>query len=124
MPSECRWHNVGAHRFSYELHNGPIPEGMFVCHSCDNPPCVNPAHLWIGTHLDNMRDCAEKDRTGSYEHYKGEAHGWHKLTNDDIREIRKLRASGVKEREVAKRFGVCRNTIGNIISGRSWSHVD
>lgn len=108
-----------AHRYSWELHFGPIPEGMKVCHRCDNPQCVNPGHLFLGSQKDNKRDCMEKHR-----HAFGERHGKAKLTEEQVRQIRELCASGVETHEqIGARFGVSKPTVGFINTRRSWRHL-
>ncbi len=101
-----------AHRFSYELYHGPIPEGLFVCHHCDSRACVNPAHLFLGTNHDNAIDAAHKGRMA-----KG------KLTIDDVRTIREMHAAGARGCDLAQRFGVSQGLISAILTGRSWKHV-
>lgn len=111
-----------AHRVAWELSNGPIPTGMWVLHRCDNPQCVNPAHLWLGTHEDNMRDMASKGR-GRQNHPVGAAAYHAKLQPDQVREIRRLRAAGELQRDVARRFGVSRSTVQDITQGRTYADV-
>ena len=83
-----------AHRLAYQLTIGPIPESLFVCHHCDNPPCCNPTHLWAATHQENMQDAGNKGQTGMQVHpesvLRGEKHPSAKLTEDSIQEIRQL----------------------------------
>lgn len=103
-----------AHRASYELHYGPIPEGMFVCHTCDNPACVNPAHLWLGTHQDNM-----DDRTAKHRHRSGDTHPRSKLTADDVENIRANRMN-LTGQEMAALYGVANTTISAVLNRQNW----
>lgn len=113
------------HRVSYEIHNGPIPEGLHVLHSCDNPGCVNPVHLHLGTHQDNMREMVLRGRSngGSKCDNSGEKHGGSKLGNDDIREIRRLRVDGISQRELSAVYGVAESTISQIVNRKRWRHI-
>ena len=108
-----------AHRISYRIHKGRIPDGLCVCHACDNPPCVNPKHLWVGTHQDNADDKYEKGRDN---HAKGEANGGGgKLTWESVREIRRLREEeNMSQQTLADKFGVSQPMIGLIVRGEKW----
>jgi hypothetical protein len=116
-----------AHRISWELHNGPIPEGLYICHICDNPCCVRPDHLFLGTAKDNGVDMASKQRAAFQQHPdsspKGEAHGMVKLTDALVREIRDLCAQGIRPPELAQRFGVDVSNIRLIVRRKTWKHI-
>jgi hypothetical protein len=120
--------NIPAHRVSWILTYGPIPRGkgyhgMCVCHSCDNPSCVNPHHLWLGSNSDNAKDKAFKGRT-KFNPRKGETHHKSKFTNKDVFKIRKLYASGKYiQEDLAQKFGVKRRAIGRVIDGTRWGHL-
>ena len=109
-----------AHRLSYIIAHGPIPDGLKVLHRCDNPACVRPDHLWLGTHQDNMDDKVRKNR-----HWvnRGESHGMAKLTAAQVVEIRQRRASGEKGRALAVAFNVSEATISTVCSGKRWGFV-
>ena len=112
-----------AHRIAWQLTNGPIPDGMCVLHRCDNPPCVNPEHLFLGTHADNMLDCSAKGRLPAAQgvpYLRGERHPNHKLTADDVRAIRASRASSP---DIAAQYGLHRGTVHDIRTRRAWRHV-
>jgi hypothetical protein len=109
-----------AHRMAWEIENGSIPEGLCVLHRCDNPSCVRPDHLFLGTHRDNAIDREMKGR-GSKQ--RGEERGSAKLTNQDIPRIRELCDNGVTQRAAARIYGVAQSTIGEIVRREKWSHV-
>lgn len=111
-----------AHRVSWELHNGPIPAGMHICHSCDNPACVNPHHLWLGTPADNMHDRDEKGRHIA-PHTRGEAHGRAKITEAQVMMMRKLWKQGVSQSEIGRRFGISSHQAHMIVRHKHWRHV-
>lgn len=100
-----------AHRASYEAHISEIPDGMVVCHSCDNPLCVNPEHLWLGTQQDNIADRQEKRR---HRVAKGAEHYLSKLDAETVGEIKRLLRDGVKQRDIARQFDLAESTISRI----------
>lgn len=108
-----------AHRVAYFIATGKDPEEMRVCHSCDNPPCCNTAHHFLGTDGDNMRDRTQKGRSP-----KGIKNGRAKLTEAQVREIKAMLASKqFSQQEIADRFGVNQTMIGFIHRGVQWSHI-
>ncbi len=106
-----------AHRYSWELHFGKIPEGFKVLHKCDYRLCVRPDHLFIGTTLDNMRDRAAKGRNADT---NGEKNPFHKLTSEQVLE---MRSSTDKTSELAKRYNVTYEQVWKIRAGRAWTHL-
>lgn len=108
-----------AHRVSYLIHHGEIPEGFFVCHRCDNPSCVNPAHLFVGSPRDNIRDMMRKGRGGLVTK-PGSQHLNARLTEADVAKIIERRKGGEKIKEIAADFGVTASNISYICSGKSW----
>lgn len=115
---------VSAHRISYMLHHGDIPEGQgfhgyVVCHRCDNPSCVNPEHLFLGTQYANMQDRDAKWRRMAAE---GAAHGMAKLSERDVKAIRQL-AGQYSQMELAKMFSVSNSMISMIINRKNWTHI-
>lgn len=115
--SDGRGNNMGAHRFSMTLKVGEIPGGMFVCHTCDNPSCVNPNHLFLGTPADNSRDMKRKSRQA---HLRGEMHSRHKLTTEQVRQIRAWRAENRPLKEIAEKFGISFQHVSAIARGEKW----
>jgi hypothetical protein len=114
-----RKRQMSAHRYSYEVHNGPIPAGMVVMHSCDQPLCVNPEHLSLGTNAENCADAARKGRRlpGSKNHQA-------KLNETQVIEMRERYArGGLTQRDLAQEYGVSMALVSFILTRRAWRHI-
>ena len=109
---------IGAHRVAWLLENGSLPSGRYVCHHCDNPPCCNPAHLFLGTPKDNLDDMYRKGRQRIP---LGENRAFAKLTSAQVKEIRARCARGELQREVGKLFGVGQPRISTIVNRKKWA---
>ncbi len=111
---------IRTHRYSYILANGNIPDGLFVCHKCDNKLCVRPDHLFLGTRSDNMQDASKKGRLPQQ---SGEFSGRHRLTNEIVSAIRCRYDEGLSIREIADQFGLKNSHVCNIVNGKRWPHL-
>lgn len=132
-------HQIGAHRFIWQMTVGPIPAGFEVLHTCDIRPCVRNddpgtyvvgsiirpryGHLWLGTHEDNMADMAQKGRGRMIREQHGEANPMARLTDATVREIRTLRLEGHSVDHIAQRYGVNEFTVRCVVQRKTWKHV-
>lgn len=109
---------VKAHRFSWELHNGKIPQDMLICHTCDIKNCVNPSHLFLGTGQDNAKDRESKGRGNQP---KGEKHYRAKLSETEVKKIRMLHKKSKRTQEqLAAQYGVAQSLISRIVNNELW----
>lgn len=112
---------ISAHRYVWYLKYGKFPDDM-LCHKCDNPPCVNPDHLFEGTHQDNMDDMVKKGRHNSPDQ-AGKANGNSVLNDTKVIEIKELIKEGLNNTEIAAEYGVTHSNISCIRRGKSWKHI-
>lgn len=108
--------DLRAHRAAYECFVGPIPDGLSVLHSCDNPPCILPWHLHLGTQADNNKECRQRGRAATRER-----HGRTHLTWADVDAIRRAVADGESQKSVASRYGVVGGTVHFIVRRVTWA---
>jgi hypothetical protein len=124
---------VQAHRASYELFVGPVPPGLKVLHRCDNASCVNPDHLFLGTNKNNSEDMVQKGRQASGARHgsktkphrvaRGVRNGNSKLGPGGVKKVRSLRDAGLSLAAIARRVGVCKKSVLNVLSGKTWREV-
>src|SRR5580704_5089112 len=112
-----------AHRVMWRLTYGAIPDGLHVLHRCDNPPCINPAHLFLGTNADNVADRVRKGRSSRASVNRGEKNALAKLTWNKIAEIRVMLADGVSGKDIAEVYKISRSVVSNIKTGKRWTPV-
>jgi hypothetical protein len=121
---EINDHNYPASRVAWILTNGPVPDGLDILHSCNNPPCCNPAHLRPGTVSDNMQDSIRAGTHYRFTYKRGSEHHNAKLTENDVRQIRILFAKGnVTKVQLGRDFGVTPENIAFIVNRKHWSHI-
>lgn len=127
-----RWVRASAHKLSYELTHGPVPNGLCVLHYCDNPACVNPSHLWLGTMRDNNDDCMKKGRHKYSKNpprcppslkARGSRHGIAKLTESAVLDIRAKLAKGATMRSICKETGMSMSSIADVRDRVTWRHI-
>jgi hypothetical protein len=119
---ECDDKKIPAHRFAYALLVGPIPDGLYVCHHCDNTACVNPKHLYAGTQAENVADMWRRGRSHDR---RGIGNSRAQLSERDVLEIRAAYAAGgITQRELSQRYRVCPSDVCHIITRKSWRHLE
>lgn len=117
MISDEKRRQLRAHRVAYERVHGPVPDGKNVLHHCDNPPCCNPSHLFVGTATDNSNDKVEKKR-----HSFGAKHGRAKLSEQDVRDIRSVYPR-MSQQAIANKHGINQTIVSDIVRRVTWKHV-
>lgn len=115
--------NINSSRAVYILMVGPVGSDLVVRHTCDNPACCNPAHLVPGTQAENLKDCRDRKRT-VYRFGKDHPRPTSKLTESQVREVRKLSREGLNNCQIARQYGVDNTTIRSIVLGKTWAHLE